>query len=114
MDLNFHGGDEKKVIEAFQIMWNKYPEPAMLINRGNRVMALNWACRQAGPSLGSFCHEISGRQDINNNCLVNECFEKRQATFVVINDGKKQWTIHWVPLEGYPDYCVHFFAGSGQ
>lgn len=104
--------EEKKVIEAFKTIWNKYPEPAMLINRGKRVMALNWACREAGPSVGSFCHEISGCQDVNNNCLINHCLDKRQAAHIKINDGKKQWSIHWVPLEGHPDYCVHFFAGS--
>lgn len=105
---------EAKVIEAFKIMWDKYPEPAMLINRGKRLMALNWASRQANQAVKTFCHEISGCQDINNRCLINECLDSRQAKIARINDGRKHWTIHWVPLQDYPDYCVHFFAGSGD
>ena len=105
---------EKKLIEAFNMIWSQYPEPAMLLNRGKRVVALNWACRQAGPSLGSFCHEIGGCRDMDGSCLINRCMDSRQAAHIKINDGKKQWSIHWVPVEGHPDYCVHFFAGSGE
>lgn len=105
---------EKKVLEAFKIMWNEYPEPAMLINRGKRVMAINWACRQVGPHVGAFCHEIGGCQDINNRCLINHCLESRKAVHIKVGNGQKQWSIHWVPIDGCPDYCVHFFAGSGQ
>jgi len=107
-------GNEAKAIEAFQIMWNKYPEPAMLINRGKRVMAVNWASRQVGPNIGAFCHEIGGCREMNNNCLINQCLDENRAAHIKVGDGQKQWSIHWVPLEGFPDFCVHFFAGSGE
>lgn len=107
---------EKKLIDAFNMIWSKYPEPAMLVHRGKRVMAMNWACRQVSSKLGSFCHEISGRacQDDRGSCLLKSCLDTRQAMHIKINDGRKQWSIHWVPVEGHPDYCVHFFAGSAD
>lgn len=104
--------NDKKVIEAFQTMWHRYPEPAMLINRGKRVIAQNWACRHANRKVGSYCHEIGGCKDLGNSCLLNHCLETGQAVHTKVNTGKKQWSIHWVPIEGYPDYCVHFFAAS--
>jgi len=103
---------DRKVIDAFHLMWSRFPEPAMLINRGKRVVALNWACRRAEPKVGSYCHEIGGCKDLGNSCLLNHCLETGQAVHTKVNTGKKQWSIHWVSLEGYPDYCVHFFAGS--
>ena len=105
---------EDEVLEAFKIMWSKYPEPAMLINRGKRVMAVNWACRLVSPSVGSFCHEIGGCKDMNNSCLMYDCLDKCKAAHIKVDNGQKQWSIHWVPVEGHPDYCVHFFAGSGE
>lgn len=104
--------EDRKVIEAFKLMWSSYPEPAMLINRGKRVMALDWACRHAQRDVGSYCHEIGGCKDMGNSCLLRRCLDTRQGVHTKVNTGKKQWSIHWVPLEGYPDYCVHFFAGS--
>lgn len=111
MPDNFYE-QEQKIIEAFNIMWSKYPEPAMLIHRGKRVLALNWSCRNVGLKLGSFCHEISGCRDTTGDCLINSCLDSRQAVHTKVNDGRKQWSIHWVPIENNPDYCVHFFAGS--
>ncbi len=113
MSKDYRSQDEK-VIEAFQIMWSKYPEPAMLINRGKRVMAVNWASRFVEPNIGAYCHEIGGCQEMGNTCLMNKCIDDHQAAHIKINQGSKQWTIHWVPIEGFPDYCVHFFAGSGE
>lgn len=42
--------DEQKIIEAFHLMWDHFPEPVMLIKRNRQIYAVNQKAASLGMS----------------------------------------------------------------
>lgn len=102
----------KPLIEAFNLIWNRYPEPAMLIHRSKKMVAVNRACRDFGGQDGAVCAEY-GDPSHHRGCLADEALSRGKAMSVDRElPGEERMVVYWLPVEGYSDYYVHFFSGS--
>ena len=102
----------KPVIEAFNLMWSKYPEPAMLIHKSKELVAVNQACREFGREAGTICAK-HGAPEHHQDCLASKSLSSGKAMFLKRKlPDNIEMTVYWLPLAGHPDYYVHFSAGS--
>ena len=105
-------------IEAFMMIWGKYPEPAMLVHQSRSLVAVNQACRDFGWQPGNMCarhcstkvHEECLQK--TNSCLADQALAAGQGMCVRKKSGQAEMTVHWLPIKNNPEYYVHFFAGS--
>ena len=102
----------KKIIDAFNMMWSRYPEPAMLVHRNKTLVAVNRACQEFGREAGTICAQ-HGPPEHHQDCRADESLDSGQALFVRRKLAENlEMTVYWLPLDGYPDYYVHFSSGS--
>ena len=102
----------KPLIAAFNLIWGRYPEPAMLVHRSKKLVAVNRACRDFGRQAGTICAE-HGDPSQHRDCLANEALAEGRAMSIKRElPGEVQMIVYWLPVEGYPDYYVHFSSGS--
>lgn len=102
---------DSKVVEAFQLMWGNFPDPALLIHKNREIIALNEACRVAGYVEGTKCSSYGG-PEAHKHCLANRALETQQPAFVKRKKGERDIITYWLPLDGYPDLFVHFIIGA--
>lgn len=95
------------VIESFHLMWGDFPEPVLLVKKNHDILAVNKAANKVGISVGIKCSSIGKPQD-HKGCLAYEAFKTQQAISkkVITKEGDK--ISYWIPLEEYPDICIHF------
>ncbi|AIF54108.1 hypothetical protein [Pelosinus sp. UFO1] len=101
---------EAKVIEAFHMMWDNFPEAVMLIHKSREILAVNNACRNAGGVVGGKCSELGGSER-HKGCLANQAIATNKATYSKSEVGGKEIIGYWIPLTDYPDIYVHFGVG---
>lgn len=93
-----------EVIGMFHRMWDGFPGLARLIDRNHHVIAANPVALEKGFAPGSVCAKV-GAPEIHRGCKLAEMFRTGEArTDRVIPDRVRGW----MPVEGYPDLCVHF------
>lgn len=102
---------DTKVIEAFNLMWGKFPEPVMLVHRTREILAVNEVSRNAGGVTGSKCSE-KGSPEQHKGCLANQALATQQAKYSRAKVGEREVIAHWIPVTGYPDIFVHFGVGT--
>ncbi|MDR1702786.1 MAG: hypothetical protein LBR56_08410 [Sporomusaceae bacterium] len=98
---------DAKVIEAFKLMWGNFPEPVILAHKTREIMAVNKACAKIGRAAGMNCAKIGSPED-HQGCRGNEALATGQAAVAKANVGGKEMLAYWLPLDGYPEYFVHF------
>jgi hypothetical protein len=101
---------DTKVIEAFKLMWGNFPEPVTLVHRSREVIAVNAACEGIGRVKGMNCAK-HGAPEAHRGCLGNQALQTQQPAFVKKKAGEKDIICYWLPIDGYPDYFVHFGVG---
>ena len=100
------------VIEAFHLMWGNFPEPASLVHKSREVVAINKAHEKKGVlKPGMNCAKM-GEPGAHAGCLGNQALAAREAAYVVMQRAGKDLIAFWVPLDGYPEYFIHFGVGS--
>lgn len=62
--------DEQKIIEAFHLMWDHFPEPVMLIKRNRQIYAVNQKAASLGMSDQIKCSSMGDPQG-HKGCLCN-------------------------------------------
>ena len=93
-----------EVIGMFHRMWDGFPGLARLIDRNHHVIAANPVALEKGFAPGCVCAKV-GAPEIHRGCKLSEMFRTGEArTDRVIPDRVRGW----MPVEGYPDLCVHF------
>jgi hypothetical protein len=102
---------DSKVIEAFDLMWGKFPEPVMLVHKTREILAVNEACRNAGGVAGSKCSE-KGTPEQHKGCLANQALATQEAKYSKNKNGDKEVIGYWLPVTGYSDIYVHFGIGT--
>lgn len=104
--------DIERAVAAFNLIWSKYPEPAMLIHKSKKVAAVNQACRDFGREAGKVCATYGAPED-HQDCLANQSMSAGKAMYLKRKlSDELEMTVYWLPLEGCPDYYIHFSAGS--
>jgi len=102
---------ETKVIEAFHLMWGKFPEPVMLVHKSREILAVNEVCASAGGVVGNKCSE-KGSPEQHKGCLANQALATQQARYSKNKSGEKEVIGYWIPVTGYPEIFVHFGIGT--
>ncbi len=101
---------DSKVIEAFELMWGNFPEPATLVHKSREIIAVNTACKKIGREKGINCATIGGAE-AHKGCLANKALATQQPAYVKGKFGEKEIISYWLPITGYPEYFVHFGVG---
>lgn len=101
---------DQTLIESFHLMWGNFPEPVMLIHKNREIIAVNALCTSIGRTPGSRCIE-QGALEAHAGCLANEALQQQKATYKKIVHGEKNIISYWLPIEGFPEYFIHFGVG---
>ncbi len=102
--------DEQKLIEAFNMMWGKYPEQVRLIRKDFTIIAGNEAYLKFGGPVGSRCN--TGDPAMHKGCRAAEALKAKEARSVVHDFPGVYTESLWVPVSGAEDYYIHFTNGG--
>lgn len=103
-----------KVVDAFHLMWGKFPEPVMLIHKNRDILAVNEEAKRLGRTPGMKCSQL-GPPESHRICQANQALNDQQAKFIKYEklDGSGKELIGvWVPLSDGSDVYVHFSIGN--
>ncbi len=100
---------DAKVIEAFKLMWGNFPEPATLVHKSREIIAVNAAGRDFGREEGLNCAKLG--PEPHRGCLANQALATQKPAFSKSKMGEREIISYWLPIEGYPEYFVHFGIG---
>ena len=104
----------QSVIEAFHLMWDNFPSPTSLTHKNREVVAINKAwLKQGDLKPGMNCAKLY-TPDMHRNCLANKAMASREAAFVIAESDGLERIKFWLPLDGYPEYFIHFSVGSPE
>ncbi|MDR3204380.1 MAG: hypothetical protein LBV23_06515 [Deltaproteobacteria bacterium] len=108
------GDTENQLAQAFHQMFDNFPEWAQLTHKSFRVVAVNPAMKALGRKEGLSCNE-GGEPMGHSGCWAQ----------TALASGKPVWAkqplslpdslggvVFWIPIEGHPDYFVHFTIGQ--
>lgn len=103
---------EEQLIEAFNMMWGKYPEPVRLIDKNEIIIAGNEAyLATSGPEMiGTCCRDLQPAE-LHIGCRHAKCIKTGEAQMKDVEHFGVTWHTYWVPVAGAPDYLVHFSNG---
>lgn len=101
---------DQKLVDAFQLMWGNFPEPAILVHKSREIIAVNAACATIGRVKGMNC-ATHGAPEAHRGCLANQALSVQQSAFKKVQFGDKRIISYWLPVDGYPEFFVHFGVG---
>ena len=104
---------DEKLIEAFHLMFDHFPEGVQLAHKSKRVVAVNPACQFIGRTVGMICAS-HGPAEAHKGCLAHKTVKKHAASWKIgpqANPGGQSPVVFWLPIDGYPDYFIHFGVG---
>lgn len=101
---------ENQLVESFNLMWGKHPEPVMLIHRSFRILAVNESCQLRGGKAGVICCADNDCKP-HPGCRAMLALKTNEAQVVSQEFEGKPITGYWVPVAGVPDYYIHFGNG---
>lgn len=103
-----------QVVDSFKTMWGNFPEPVLLILRNFEIVAANKTAEESGIKIGSKCSEMEPSER-HRGCKANEARETREAAYHRTKMGEHDVYVFWLPVDGHPDYIIHFPVGlSGR
>lgn len=133
---------DPKLIEAFHLMYDHFPEPASLVHKSRLVMAVNPACQIIGRAPGMVCAR-QGAAEAHRGCLAGEAVRLHRARHKKIRipvpaSGEaggasspapaappanprgpelspprfRDIIAFWLPVDGQPDFYIHFAVGA--
>ncbi len=100
----------QSVIDAFHLMWDGFPEPVQLNHKSRRIMAVNKAAAAMGLAPNLFCNKL-GTPEQHRGCKANQCVATGQAQYVPIQKPGHEAVGFWLPVDGYPEFFIHFGVG---
>lgn len=105
---------DEKLLEAFHLMYDHFPEPVMLSHKSRLVMAANPVCVKMGRKPGMICAKL-GTGLIHKGCQAAKTVAEHKAVYKMAgarNAWGEDFISFWLPIDGYPDFYVHFAVGS--
>lgn len=103
--------DKQEVIKAFHMMWDKFPEPIMLIRKDRQIHAVNKKAASLGLNDQMKCSSI-GSPEQHKGCLCNQAADTREAVYKAYEGQFGRAYGFWIPVEGAEEYIIHFGVGS--
>lgn len=104
---------DEKLIEAFHLMFDHFPEGVQLAHKSKRIVALNPACKSIGRDVGMICAK-HGPAEAHKGCLAHKTVSKHVASWKKGGQpgpGGQEPVAFWLPVDGYPDFFIHFGVG---
>lgn len=102
---------DEKLIEAFHLMYDNYPESAQLTHKSMRIVALNPACKALGREVGMICAK-HGPPESHKGCRAAKAVREQETKWTIKEDAEgRKFAVLWLPVPGYPDFYIHFSAG---
>ncbi|MDR1050784.1 MAG: hypothetical protein LBP95_06835 [Deltaproteobacteria bacterium] len=101
---------EERLAGAFHLMYDNFPEGVQLTHKSRRIVALNDRLSARGRSVGMLCVKQGG-EAAHKGCLANKALASGRTVWVRKPGPKGDVTVFWIPVEGHPDYYVHFAVG---
>ena len=93
--------------KSFHLMWDHFPQPCTLVHRTKEVIAVNPACDIIGRRVGMICSQ-HGPAEAHQGCLANQALRERSPQVQRVVRGDLELLVFWLPVDGYPDYYIHF------
>lgn len=110
MALAMEKNELEELERAFHFMWETFPEPATLVHKSKKVIAVNSACQIIGREKGMNCAQ-HGPAEGHRGCLATKAVNAQQTAWKKSKYGDKDMVCYWMPIPGYPDYFIHFGVG---
>ena len=101
----------ENVIKSFHLMWDKFPGPATLVHKSRTIMAANPVGISLGRVVGIKCSTLPPASS-HDGCLGNKALCEGRAQLKKVVTQEHQRMAYWVPIEGYPDYFLHFSSDA--
>lgn len=100
---------DEKLVESFHLMYDSFPGVAQLNHKSRLIVAANPAARAFGRSEGIICLR-HGSPDQHKGCLAEKALNegREQSVHLPPMDDGTGMTVFWLPIEGYPDFYIHF------
>ena len=96
--------DYTELVEAFRKTWELFPGQARLIDRTNKVIAVNAFAAGNGRKPGEICAQL-GAPESHRGCRKMAALDTGTGQ---LDRPFAERVRGWVPLKGYPDVVVHF------
>jgi hypothetical protein len=102
--------NEEKIIEAFHLTWNNFPETVRLIRRDRTIIAINKAGVNSGIQIGSKC-SATLPSERHKGCLANKALETGKYTYDKVGFENDSLLRFWIPVNDTDEYFIHFLLG---
>jgi hypothetical protein len=102
---------DQKIIEAFYLTWNSFPEPVMLVERNRTILALNRAAEKEGRQIGIKCSSMPPLER-HSGCKANAALSTKECQYAKWKGNFGDVITYWMPIDEYPDYFIHFSVGQ--
>lgn len=109
--------NETAYVQAFDLMWEMFPEPTLLVRKDRTVVAANASARRMGRTEGGKCYGVvplGGGKAHCRTCKADRALRERVAISDVSLDLGAPVTSYWLPLPESPDLYVHFGFGVAE
>jgi hypothetical protein len=95
---------DKKIIEAFHMMWDSFPGSVRLIHKNRTVLASNEIAHNIGFEEGVTCIKV-GPPEIHRGCKANISLSTKTPQVSKSGEGKLRY---WIPVKDCDDVYIHF------
>ncbi len=103
--------NETGYVQAFDLMWEFFPESTVLVHKDRTVIAANASARRWGRREGAKCFEAAGGGTHCRGCQADRALQDGSAKIAFSTDLGAPVTSYWLPLPGSTDLYVHFGIG---
>ena len=99
-----------EIIEAFHMMWDKFPWVVLLNKKNREIVAANKAAEELGYQPGKKCFQVANDTEIHAGCKANEALEKGvfQRSVDYNKETNRVMDAYWIPISVEPELYVHF------
>ncbi|MDR3154622.1 MAG: hypothetical protein LBW85_10230 [Deltaproteobacteria bacterium] len=104
------------LLKSFHLMWDHFPECVQLSHKSYQVVAVNPAAGAIGREVGMLCAK-HGPTEAHRGCLAQKTLKHQMTTWAAAppaQPGKVGSVTFWLPIDGYPDFFLHFAVGYVQ
>ena len=104
---------DEKLIEAFHLMFDHFPEGVQLAHKSKRIVALNAACKSIGRDVGMICAK-HGPAEAHKGCLAHKTIKNHVASWkkgAEPGPAGQEPVVFWLRVDGYPEFFIHCGVG---
>lgn len=103
-------GVSNRVIEAFHLMWDYFPQVVLLLKKERKIVVANRRALEFGFHPGKRCYEVVGQSEIHAGCRANIALDtgngERSTTYDRTNG--RVTDAYWLPVPGEKELYLHF------